>query len=117
MPAVIVFVSNCPTSGLAKSENLDRFPYADTFSRLSHQDDTSVLVGKKSFTTDSESASYSLFDDKEIFDCLVNLPCLTSYKNRKEQKFKKCCRSNDTTQLKIWQKTNPFDIEYQRETR
>jgi hypothetical protein len=51
---------------------------ADTFSRLLRQDDTSALVGKKATTEDSELASYSLFDDKEIFDCLVNLPCLSS---------------------------------------
>jgi hypothetical protein len=54
---------------------------ADTFSRLLHQYDMLALVGKKAFTTDSELASYSLFDDKEIFDCLVTLPCLTSCKN------------------------------------
>jgi hypothetical protein len=57
---------------------------ADTFSRLSRQDDTSALVGKKAFTADGELASYSLFDDKEIFDCLVNLPCLISHKKRKQ---------------------------------
>jgi hypothetical protein len=33
---------------------------ADTFSRLSLQDDTPALVGKKAFTTDSELASFSL---------------------------------------------------------
>ena len=38
------------------------------------QDDTSALVGKKAITEDSELASYYLFDDKEIFDCLVSLP-------------------------------------------
>jgi hypothetical protein len=45
---------------------------ADTFSRHSCQDDTSALVGKTATTEDSELANYSLFDDKEIFDCLVN---------------------------------------------
>ncbi len=55
----------------------------DTFSRLSRQDDTSALVGKKAATEDSELANNSLFDDKEIFDCLVNLPCLNSCKKRK----------------------------------
>ncbi len=68
---------------------------ADTFSRLSRQDDTSTLVGKKALTADSELASYSLFDDKEIFDCLVNLTCLTSCKKRKQQTPKICRRSND----------------------
>ena len=62
---------------------------ADTFSRLSRQDDTSALVGKKATSEDSEVASYySLFDDKEIFDCLVNLPCLSSCKRRKYLKAK-----------------------------
>ncbi len=56
---------------------------ADTFSRLSCQDDTSVLVGKNTTTEDSELANYSLFDDKEIFDCLVNLPCLNCRKKKK----------------------------------
>ncbi len=61
---------------------------ADTFSRLSRQDDTSALVGKKTTTEDSELANYSLFDDKEIFDCLVNLPCLNSQKKGKHVKTK-----------------------------
>ncbi len=61
---------------------------ADSFSRLSHRDDTSALVGKKATTEDSELASYSLFDDKEIFDCLVNLPCFNSRKKRKRLKTK-----------------------------
>jgi hypothetical protein len=67
----------------------------DTFSRLLRQDDTSALVRKKAFTADSELASYSLFDDKEIIDCLVNLPCLTSSKKQKQQTSKKRRRSND----------------------
>ena len=55
---------------------------ADTFSfsRLLCQNDTSASVGKKAITEDSELTRYSLFDDKEIFDCLVNLPCLTRKK-------------------------------------
>ena len=50
---------------------------ADTFSRLSRKDDTPGLVGKEA--TVSDSAYYSLFDDKAIFDCLLNLPCLSSF--------------------------------------
>ncbi len=61
---------------------------ADTFSRLSRQDDTSALVGKKATTEDSELANHSLFDDKEIFDCLVNLPCLHSRNKRKRRRSK-----------------------------
>ena len=55
---------------------------ADTFSRLLRQDDTSALVRKKAFTADSELASYSLLDDKEIIDCLLNLPWLTCKKRK-----------------------------------
>jgi hypothetical protein len=58
----------------------------DTFSRLSRQDDTSALVGKKDISEDSELVSYFLFDDKEIVDCLVNLSCLNSRKKRKQLK-------------------------------
>ncbi len=61
---------------------------ADTFSRLLCQDDTSALVGKKAITEDSELASYSLFDDKEIFDCLVSLQCLNSCKKKKKENAK-----------------------------
>jgi hypothetical protein len=39
-----------------------------------------------------------LFDDKEIFDCLIKLPCLISRKKRKQQKSKKRCRDTDTNQ-------------------
>ncbi len=70
----------------------------NTFSRLSHQDDTSALVGKKAITEDSALASHSLFDDKEIFECLVKLPCLISRKKRKQQKSEKRCRDTDTNQ-------------------
>jgi len=68
---------------------------ADTFSRLLCQDYTLALVGKKAFTANSELASYSYFDDEEIFDDLVTLPCFTSRKKRKQQTSKKRHRSND----------------------
>ena len=69
----------------------------DTFSRFSRQDDTSALAGKKAITEDSELASYSLFDDKEIFDCLMNLPRLTC-KKQKQQTPKKHRRDTDINQ-------------------
>ncbi len=56
---------------------------ADTFSRLLHLDDTSALVGKKDITEDSKLASYSMFDDKDIFNCLIHLSCPTNLKKRK----------------------------------
>jgi hypothetical protein len=50
---------------------------ADTFSCLSRKDDAPGLVGKEA--TVSDLAYYSLFDDQAIFDCLLNLPCLSSF--------------------------------------
>jgi hypothetical protein len=85
---------------------------ADTFSRLSRLDDTSALVGKKAITEDSESASYSIFDDEEIFNCLVYLPCFTSRK-RKKSKLKKRKR-HDQCYLNLPEdiiEDNPLDIE------
>jgi hypothetical protein len=35
-------------------------------------------VEKKATTEDSELAYYSFPDDREIFDCHINLPCLSS---------------------------------------
>ncbi len=55
---------------------------ADTFSRLSRHDDTSAIVGKKAITEDSKLAYYSFSDDKEICNCLINLPCLSSDKKQ-----------------------------------
>jgi hypothetical protein len=34
----------------------------------------SAVVGKKAITEYSELAYYSFADDREIFDCLINLP-------------------------------------------
>jgi hypothetical protein len=67
---------------------------ADTFSRLLHQDNTSAVVGKKAITEDSKSAYYSFSDDKEIFNCLINLPCLSSDKKQKQKKSNKNCKCN-----------------------
>ncbi len=47
-----------------------------------------LVEGKKAITKDSESASYSIFDDKELFNCLMHLPCLTNLKRRKFKKRK-----------------------------
>ena len=51
---------------------------ADALSRLSRNDnDTSALEGKKAASVVSDSVEYySLIDDREIFECLLNLPCL-----------------------------------------
>ncbi len=63
---------------------------ADTLSRLSRNDkDSSALMGKKaaSVVSDSEStAEYSsLIDEREIFECLLNLPCLHSKKKESKR--------------------------------
>jgi hypothetical protein len=62
---------------------------ADTFSRRLHQDDMPAVVGK-TITEDSKLAYYSFADDGEIFGCLINLPCLSLNKKRKQQKSTKC---------------------------
>ncbi len=64
----------------------------DTFSRLLHSYLSSPLVGKKSTNdvSNSESnnrneSSYSLLmDDRDIIDCLMNLPCLYSRKKKEK---------------------------------
>ena len=63
---------------------------ADTFSRLSRNDESSPLVGKKAanvisnYESDNDKESfYSLIiDGKEILDCLLSLPCISSNKNQ-----------------------------------
>jgi hypothetical protein len=70
------------------------------FSRLSRSDLSSPLVGKKAanVVSDSESnnrneSSHSLLiDDRDIVDCLMNLPCLPSRKkkDRRPTKCRKC---------------------------
>jgi hypothetical protein len=66
---------------------------ADTLSRLSRNDidiESSALVGKKaaSVVSDSESMAghSSLIDDREILECLLNLPCLHLKKNESKSK-------------------------------
>jgi hypothetical protein len=63
---------------------------ADTFSRFLHSDMSSPLVGKKAAYVDSnsesgnrnESSHSSLMDDRDITDCLMNLSCFPSRKNK-----------------------------------
>jgi hypothetical protein len=85
---------------------------ADTFSILSCLDDTSALVGKKAITEDSNSASYSIYDDDKIFNCLVHLPCLTNRKKRKSKLKKR--KRHDQCYLNLPEdilEENPLDIE------
>jgi hypothetical protein len=75
----------------------------DTFSRLLHKDMPSTLVGKKAAhvvsNSELESLYLSLIDDKEIFQCFLNLPyCLLN--NEKKKRPKKCRKySADTHSL------------------
>jgi hypothetical protein len=64
----------------------------ETFSRLSHSYVSSPLVGKKAANVvrnsesnnRNESSHLSLMDDRDIIDCLMNLPCL--YFRKKKEK-------------------------------
>jgi hypothetical protein len=51
-------------------------------------------VRKKAIIEDSGAAYYSFADDREIFDCLTNLPCFSLTKKQKQQKLTKSCKSN-----------------------
>jgi hypothetical protein len=53
---------------------------ADTFSRLSRLDDMSALMRKKAITEDSNSASYSIYDDIEAFNSLTAICLLAGTK-------------------------------------
>jgi len=83
---------------------------ADTFSRLLHSDMSSPLVEKKASYVDSNSesgnrneSSHSLImDDRDITDCLMNLPCSPSRKIGRETKHAESVPKQDRMN-----KTNP----------
>jgi hypothetical protein len=66
---------------------------ADTFSRLSHSYVSSPLVGKKAANvvsnlegnTRNVSSHSSLMGDRDIIDCLMNLPCLCSRMKKEKE--------------------------------
>ena len=72
---------------------------ADTFSRLSRQDDNSGLVGKEAIVSDS--AYYSFSDDKSVCDCFLNLPCLSSNKVKRNWKHKNKKKYKDGSKLSL----------------
>ena len=69
---------------------------ADTFSRLLRNDESSPLVGKKAANVISDSESdndnellySSIIDDKEILNCLLSLPCISSNRTQKKRHAK-----------------------------
>ena len=75
---------------------------ADTFSRLSCNDESSPLVGKKAATVisnyesdnDNESFYLSIIDGKEILNCFLSLPCISSNKKQKRTDDKQKNTSN-----------------------
>ena len=90
---------------------------ADIFSRLSCNNVSSPLVGKKAANIVSNSENdneydslyLSLLDDREILACFLNLPCISSNKKRKRKDDKKArtlvtqynqnhCHHNDTAE-------------------
>jgi hypothetical protein len=76
---------------------------ANTFSRLLHSDVSSPLVGKTAANAVSNSESNNrnesshslLMDDRDITDCLMDLPCLPSRK-KKEGRPTKCRKCSET---------------------
>jgi hypothetical protein len=72
----------------------------DTFSRLLRSNVRLALVGKKASNVvcnsesnnRNESSHSLLMDDRDIVDCLMNLPCLPSRKkkDRRPMKCRKC---------------------------
>jgi hypothetical protein len=66
---------------------------ADTFSRLLHSYVSLPLVGKKATNFGSKlesnnrkkSSHSSLMDDRDMIDCLMNLPYLSFRKKKKKQ--------------------------------
>jgi hypothetical protein len=111
---------------------------ADIFSRLLHSDVSSPLVGKKAANVVSnlksdnrnESSHSLLMDDRDITDCLMNLPCFLSRKKKEGRptKHRKC---SETMSSHIYDSTvkqcylnlpeymiedNPLDLENIKET-
>jgi hypothetical protein len=86
---------------------------ADTFSRLSCNDESSPLVGKKAANVisnsksdnDNESLYSSMIDDKEILNCLLSLQCISSNKKQKRRHAKRRKTDNRKTLPKKKAKT------------
>jgi hypothetical protein len=98
---------------------------ADTFSRLSRNDVSSPLVGKKAANDVNNSESdnkhdslfSSLLEDRTIIDCLLNLSCISSNKRRKKRDVNHSKTSNSSIEHcylnlpKDMVEDNPLDLE------
>jgi hypothetical protein len=92
---------------------------ADTFSRLLHSDVSSPLVGKKAAYIDSnsengnrtESSHSLLMNDRDITDCLINLPCFPSRKKKEGRptKRRKCSQTISDDQNKPKSLSHTYD--------
>jgi hypothetical protein len=82
---------------------------ADTFSRLLRKNVPSALVGKKVIhivsnsesNNEIESLGSSLSDDKEILECLLNLPCISSNKKQRHANHKKIDNRKSPPKIRI----------------
>ncbi len=91
---------------------------ANTSSRLSRNDESSPLVGKKATNVisdsesdnDNESLYSSIIDDKEILDCLLSLPCISSNKKQKRRHTK--CRKTDNRKTLLKKKARTLVTQY-----
>jgi hypothetical protein len=92
---------------------------ADTFSRLLCSDASLPLVGKKATYVDSnsksdnknESSHSSLMDDRDITDCLLNIPCFSSRMKKEGRpiKCRKCLETISNEQYKTKFLSHTYD--------
>jgi hypothetical protein len=91
---------------------------ADTFSRLLRSDVSSPLVGKAAYVdSNSESGNRTksshllLMDERDITDCLMNLPCFPSRKKKEGRptKCRKCSKTISDDQNKPKLSSHTYD--------
>ncbi len=80
------------------------------------------IVSDSESNNEIKSLGYSLTDDKEMFECLLNLPCLSCNKNRKKrhtkckkgrkEKGEKTKKSNHVCERMIHNEKYPKDKKY-----
>ena len=95
---------------------------ASTFSRLSRNDVSSPPVWKKASNdisnsesdNDNEPLHSSIIDDKEILDCLLNLPCISS--NKKQMKIMQKAEKHMTEKYPLMETNLCYCLPHQMET-